>query len=261
MNALLLIAAVAAMPYQAAGPASPSTQRWTVDYGETSCTTSRQFGTPDGPVVLAFRPSVPGSTIRVILMRETSWRPTRHIPLAISGIATTGLRFAAADRSKQLLWINLDRSKFDQAIAGDTLRIAGEGVEVELPMKGVVAAVKAMDTCNVDLRTYWNADEAGRARIDERPKPIKPIEQLITNNDYPAQAISEGKGGATGVSLLIDENDTLKDCLVEQHSGVASIDAQTCAIITQRAKFKSARDKAGKPVKSLISLRFRWMTS
>lgn len=261
MNASLLIAAAAALPYQAAGPASPSPQRWTVDYGETSCTTSHQFGTPDSPVVLAFRPSVPGSTIRIILLREASWRPTRHIPLEVSGVAITGLRFAANDRSKQLLWINLDRPSFDRAIAGNTLRIVGEGVEVELPMKGVAAAVKAMDTCNADLRAHWNADEAGRARIDERPKPVKPIEQLITNNDYPAQAMSEGKGGATGVSLLIDENGTLKDCLVEQHSGVASIDAQTCAMITQRAKFRSARDKAGKPVKSLISLRFRWMIS
>lgn len=259
MNALLLIAAAgAASPNQAASPDSSPPQRWTVDYGETACIASRQLGTPDKPIVLAFRPSVPGTTVRIMLVREAAWRSTRHIPLSVSGIAATGLRFAGTDRSKQLLWINLDRLKFDQAIAGDTLRIVGEGIELELPLKGVAAAVKAMDKCNVDLRAHWNGDEAGRARIATRPKPLKPIAQLVSDTDFPAQAASENKGGSTGVSLLIDEKDTLRDCLVEAHSGVASIDAQTCLILMQRGKFASARDQTGKPVKSLISLRFTW---
>ena len=50
----------------------------------------------------------------------------------------------------------------------------------------------------------------------------------------------------------------LKDCLVYEHSGVASLDAQTCTKILQRAKYKPARDAAGKPVKSTHVLYFRW---
>ncbi|WP_343518763.1 energy transducer TonB [Sphingomonas sp.] len=255
MNALLLLTAVSA---QASSSASPQPQRWTVDYGETSCTASRQLGSADKPILLAFRPSVPGSTIRIMVLREAPWRPTRHLPLQVSGVPATGLRFAATDRAKQLLWINLDRAKFDRATSGPTLRLTGEGIDLDLPLQGVAAAVKAMDMCNADLRGYWNADEAGRASIETRPKPLKPIERLISHEDYPDQAMSEGKGGTTQVALLIDEKDTLRDCLVETHSGVASIDAQTCTIIMQRGKFASARDKAGKPVKSLVSLRFGW---
>ena len=63
------------------------------------------------------------------------------------------------------------------------------------------------------------------------------------------------------MTLLVDETGALKDCTVDETSGIASLDAMGCLVFMERAKFTPARDAAGKPVRSVVSTSITWKTS
>jgi TonB family protein len=256
----LIAAAGIATASPAAAEVVPLTPqgKWAVDYGLTSCLATRSYGDPKTPVVLGFRPSLNDSTIRLILVQNDGYLEPRHAPVTVAGLKTTGLRYSMKGTKRRVTWIDLSRTDFDLAVSGKSLRIVGEGVNVDLTLVGMASVSKALQTCNTDLRAYWNADEAGLTRIATQAKPLMSPAKFVTSEDYPAQALRESKGGRTRVSLLIDDQGTAKDCVVEEHSGVATIDAQTCIMILKRGKFAPAQDGAGKPVKSHLSYSFNW---
>ena len=64
--------------------------------------------------------------------------------------------------------------------------------------------------------------------------------------------------GAVSLALLIDEQGKVADCTVTQTSGVAALDAQSCAIIKERGKFSPAIGHDGKPAKSSWLQRINW---
>lgn len=232
--------------------------KWEVDYGDTGCVATRGFGDPKSPVLLGIRPSLNDSTVRLIVIQDDGFLMTRHVPVTVAGIKASGLRFSTEGSKRRVMRIDLARADFGRATAAASLRIVGEGTNLDLTLTGIVPVVKALETCNADLRTHWNADETGMARITTQAKPLIPLTRFITSEDYPSQAMSEIKGGTTRVMLLIDEQGLAKDCVVEEHSGVASIDAQTCFMVLKRGKFAPASDAAGKPIKSFLSYAFKW---
>lgn len=254
----LIATVAAALPSPASAEMLQPIGKWTVDYGETNCIAARSFGDPKKPVLLAFRPSLNDTTVRIILASHAGWADARHFPVKVSGVKTTGLRFFAKPTKRRIVWIDLASAEFDRIATGKTIELNGENLDLDLSLAGISAALKAMRTCNADLRKHWNADETGQARIASRAEALVQPDRLISDDDYPGQALDELRGGRTRVSLLIDEKGATKECVVEEHSGVATIDAQTCIMIMKRSKFTPAKDQAGTPVKSFLSYAFKW---
>ena len=98
----------------------------------------------------------------------------------------------------------------------------------------------------------------GGSTIAQGASPLKPLNEYISTRDYPTQAIIDGSSGASRVTMMIDETGTVKDCLVEETSGIASLDAMTCIAFQSRAKFRPALDAAGKPVRSIATQKVVW---
>lgn len=254
MLALFLAAAIQA---PAADPLPPL-GKWTVDWGQTHCAALQRYGDPKAPITFVFKPSVDGKTIHMIVSRAGPYQNATHFDVKLGDVATTALVFTPKRSKTQIYWINLARADFDRITRGAALRIDGRKLDLALATTGFAAAAAAMDTCNTDLRSHWNADEAGAARIATRPIAQRSPARYVSADDYPSQANIEGRDGSTGVSLLIDETGAIRDCIVESASGVATLDAQTCIVIRERAKFTPAKDAAGKPIRSRITYRFRW---
>jgi protein TonB len=58
---------------------------------------------------------------------------------------------------------------------------------------------------------------------------------------------------------MVDQTGALQDCLVEGTSGVATLDAMVCIVLRSRAKFHPAIDAQGKPARSVLSTRVKWV--
>ncbi|GAA4773614.1 hypothetical protein GCM10023219_21130 [Stakelama sediminis] len=83
------------------------------------------------------------------------------------------------------------------------------------------------------------------------PKPAHPAKLVsggISDDDYPAAARKAGEQGRAVVGYTVDTHGTPVDCTIVKSSGSQTLDSTTCALVTQRFRYKPARDKAGKPV-------------
>lgn len=262
---LLLLASVAAAlpaPASAAPPARQPAGKWVVDYAETNCSAARAYGTDKDPLTLAVRMSPRGNIARLIIARPGRRTEPHHFPVKLNALpadaGTTALRFTSQDRKSDLFWVHVDRAALGRLREAGELVIRGKTLEERIALPGFGAVVKALDACAADLREYWNANEADPAKLGRPAAPVRPLADYVSARDYPAQAIREDGEGAAQVTLMVDDKGALKECMVEQTSGIASLDVMTCAVFLDRAKFTPATDAAGKPLRSVLTTRIRW---
>ena len=260
-NALSLLVC-AAVPFTpaAAAPLRQPTNKWIVDYAETHCTASRTYGSEEEQTTLAFRPSPNGNVIRLIMVRPGTVRTPHHFPVTTSiAEKTTGLRFKSSNKESEIIWITFDRAALEGLNgAGEIAIKGGEVIDERFALPGMGAVLKALDACNEDLRAHWNVGDAAVASFKKRAVSAKPLPDYFSYDDYPAQAFEEEASGEVRIILMIDEAGTLKDCMVEEASGIATLDAMGCGVLLRRAKFSPALDSSGKPTKSVMTTRIIW---
>lgn len=79
-----------------------------------------------------------------------------------------------------------------------------------------------------------------------------------TNDDYPVRAMREEREGTVGFRLAIGVDGLPTDCEIISSSGHADLDAATCTLTSQRARFIPGLDASGKPTTGTYSNRIRW---
>lgn len=60
---------------------------------------------------------------------------------------------------------------------------------------------------------------------------------VFTGDDYPAEALQRNEQGTTVVRIHVSADGHVASCLVDQSSGSTSLDAATCRIISERARW------------------------
>ena len=258
--AAALVAGIQATGAQA-GEVQQPIKPWVVDYAPTMCSASRTYGTAEKPVTLAFRPSATGSLVRVILVLPRRGPMAQHFPLSTnvsSGTTGMGLRFGLG--KQEVIWAHLEPAAMQKLAAAGEIHLDGGSVvrNSRFALPGFAKVVEALEECGADLREHWNITDRDK-RIAQPAKSVKPLHEYLSNDDYPSQAMMDGATGTASLALMIDETGKLSDCMVEQTSGIATLDAQSCAIFLERAKFHPALDHAGKPVRSIDHARIRWL--
>lgn len=82
--------------------------------------------------------------------------------------------------------------------------------------------------------------------------------QWITNDDYPASAARDGRGGRTVISYQVNEQGRAENCQVTSSSGSPDLDDQACKLIIRRARYAPAKDQNGNALRTSVTLPFRW---
>lgn len=80
----------------------------------------------------------------------------------------------------------------------------------------------------------------------------------ITPEDYPAPDLRKEAEGVTGVRLDVNTDGIVSNCTVTQSSGSETLDAATCTLIQERARFTPARDRTGQPIADNYTTRVKW---
>lgn len=109
------------------------------------------------------------------------------------------------------------------------------------------------------------APEPGRSEVVPSDLGVLPKARSIGSpanwmspDDYPAEALRNNVEGKVGVSILVREDGTPERCFVRQSSGARVLDARTCGVIMERARFAPGADAKGGPSKSQSTLSFSW---
>lgn len=95
--------------------------------------------------------------------------------------------------------------------------------------------------------------------LPHRARSEGSLASYVSDSDYPADALAQGAEGTVAFRLVVSPEGRVIDCKIEQSSGTSSLDAQTCAVMTSRARFLPARDRSGRAVIDTMRSRIRWV--
>jgi len=125
---------------------------------------------------------------------------------------------------------------------------ARDRASVTFKLDNMPALLRGLEQCTADLKRYWNMDWEQTGSIAILSKGD--LRGVFSASDYPSEALIRNQEGKAQFLLLIDEQGKVAGCYVEKASGIPALDGMGCQAIRERARFKPALDRAGKPVRS-----------
>ena len=256
--ALLASAASAA----GAAPLQP-TDKWVLDYENAQCNAYRNYGSDKDPLYLAFKAPPVGSVIQMMVLQRgpRSQASQQEATVRVGSgdrLKTTMLVYRTGQGKYRTKLMNIPLKDFDGLIGSPSIEIVSAGSDYSFAVKDFAPLKKALGECLSDLRGYWNVPEPGKPEPRLSQDASGDLAALFASEDYPWMAVRGQMEGHTAVALLIDERGKVADCSVIETSGVASIDAQSCAVIRDRAKFNPALGIDGKAARSAWLQRITW---
>lgn len=84
------------------------------------------------------------------------------------------------------------------------------------------------------------------------------IRGRLTVRDFPDGLIGPGQQASVGVRYTVETDGRVTGCTVLRSSGFATVDALACRLITQRFRYRPATNRAGEPVRAVITESHTW---
>jgi protein TonB len=84
------------------------------------------------------------------------------------------------------------------------------------------------------------------------------IKGKLSFKDLPEGMLKPGGGASVGVRYAVNVDGTVSDCFADEPSGLPQLDALACRLIEQRFRYRPARDRAGRPVRSIVAESHSW---
>jgi len=239
------------------------TARWIVNYDDAQCVATRNYGTEDKPLILAFKPSAMGSVMRIMMIRKGSAAEAEQRPAILQfgegpPIAVNALAYGDRQTRQFMASMNVPMTTFTANRRAAALKVKGGTFDERLAVPGLVGIAAAFDDCLANLRQVWNVGGVPASRLKEPARPLQPLGNLFRSASYPIRAIQEQNTGSVSVTMLIDEAGKVRDCMVEETSGYPTLDTMSCYMISEHAKFAPAVGLDGKPAKSASFQRISW---
>jgi len=238
------------------------TSKWVIDFAANQCMAMRAFGTDEQPLNFALKSSPTSDVIQISLVRngskvEAAQDVGRLTFDSGKTIKVKQLRYSSGKNVVRR--INLGAADANLLAHSSRLDWSILGQSHDLALGSMAPVMKVMAQCRDDLRRYWNIGTATTPAFKEPAKSLTPLFSAFKSDDYPWQAIRNDETGISGLVLLIDDNGKLADCMIDQTSGIATLDAMACFVIQNRVKFAPAIGIDGKPVRSVLTQRIQWL--
>lgn len=248
----------------AVGAPKPPTGKWIVDFDDAQCVAMRDYGTKKKPLFLILKEPPMGDVMQVAVIQRgegTNLAEQMHAvvtPDKGPSMRMTMVSAAASQTGNTLFRMNMTHDQFAKVAAARSVRIdADSDLDEAFELTDVPPLLRVLDRCVADLRQVWNVKDA-EADADQQQTVGRSIRGIFSSEDYPAASLDEDQDGTVTFALLIDEAGKVADCTVIKTSGVAALDAQSCAVVKARARFKPALGANGKPAKSSMTSKVTW---
>jgi TonB family protein len=226
---------------------------WVLDYAETQCVASRDFGS----AVFAIRPAPNGETFEILVFEQ---HPGPYYPVEFKGtvdfgggpISVLGLVSPITSNGTTLYQIRVSAVEIKQALSasGVTISSKSQRFDRSFALDNMSQLMTGLDQCTADLQSHWNMTVSGQARMATRVKGS--FESLFTPEEYPRNVRYRPRRSDGKFLLLVNERGRVEGCHVMESTGIPAVDTAACSIYMRRAKFSPARDREGKPMRDTI---------
>jgi TonB family protein len=266
---LLPLAATAMAPPPAAAPAAAAAAdpKWAVDWADDDCALTQAAPEPGQSALRIVRtPGNPGTAIDVINAR---WHraPVRHPEKLTLSLEPGGsieaesffLRESESEHGPLLLLIVRDERFLPALAEARRLSVTEGGAPVAaFPLPVAAKAVAALRACEDDGLARWGIDPKVWHALRTHPVPLFKVGEIVTNDDYPLEALRANEAGRAIVRLQISPEGKPTSCTILAGSGSTALDKQTCAIYLLRARFVPATGADGSTTTGVFVAKLTW---
>ena len=264
MNVALLLFALAQASAPAA-PATPVSNRWIVDFGESRCTLIRETGGERSKALLVR--TVPGTRVNELWLMEkerkapslAAWANV-EVVMRPSGQVFSEEALPVRFRDYGGVAVTNVEEPLQEAFRTSTgLGVMRRGKSVaEMSYPVPRRALQVLETCESEILRDWGFDPAAIAGLRSRPKPVTRASGWLSPGDYPAEALRAAATGSVLVRLVIDVEGRVSECHLVESSGHASLDAATCRALQKRGRYRPAIGADGAPMRAPTAQRVNW---
>ena len=92
-------------------------------------------------------------------------------------------------------------------------------------------------------------------------RPPRQIKGKLSFKDLPEGVLAPGQEASADVRYRVNEDGSVSGCRIDRSSGYPSLDTLACRLIEQRFRFRPARDRANRPVASVIVESHTWVAA
>lgn len=281
---LVAFCALTAIASRSAAAPEPLTPQgsWVVDFADSQCIASRNYATPEKPLYLFIKAPPLGDVLQIGIAKSGYITAANQMDGEISfderpPLRSSVLEFGVKSKEQTVLLVNLPRAELTPMHSASFIRIharskdrpeivrasrmlqtAARELDYRFKVTQVPALLDVLDKCAADLRKVWNIEDGEGPPTLVRERPKGDLRQVFSDDDYPGVAQHKGQSGSIKVAILVNEHGKVADCTVVETSGVASLDAQSCAVIMQRAQLRPATGLDGKPAKGALLQKISW---
>lgn len=241
----------------AAAPDPIPADRWIVNWGEQGCYLMRR--TERWPTAIFLLRTVPGSRRWDVVLIGSAWTRGSTISWQPSGEALPRHSHVERTTAGDALVIYARPPSFLETVAAaQSIRVERNGrILLEIPFPEAAQAVAALRQCEIGVLRDWGIDPVAYAAI--RVPPRGDIAAVVSDADYPPEAVRAGFSGRTVVRLIIDADGRVSDCATVASSGHAILDTRTCEIYRRRLRLTPATGADGTPTAAALVTTLRWV--
>ena len=107
--------------------------------------------------------------------------------------------------------------------------------------------------------TGSGSGQGGGGRGSGTVTPPVRIAGALSDADYRRVGPPKGAGGTVAIAFRVTTDGRVENCRVERSSGWDVLDSATCRLVTERFRFRPARDAAGRAVPWSLGTTFTWV--
>jgi TonB family protein len=258
---LALWLATTSVAVSAAPPRLPS-GKWVVNFTDRQCVATRVYPSAGKPLYLLLKAPPLGEVMQIAIMQEAHGRGAEQVDAIVQvddrpELQTSALAIKPKGSKLRTHLINLSLADFEPMRRAGRVSIRTPGLNETFALTALTPVLAGIERCLATLKSTWNVSSDGRESHLSKPATAD-VRGVFTSADYPSSAIHANKSGTSHLAILVDETGKVADCMVVQTSGAASLDAKSCALVTERARFGPALNLSGQPVRASLLQRVSW---
>jgi TonB family protein len=238
--------------------------RWVVDYAQARCSLARRLGDERSPVFL-LGTFLGGEGPQIVLIEDGDRTFPSRLPARVQVAllpSQAAVELPLVQRplriGRSILIEGLSEAFIDQFAQATSVQIrSGQRVLFDIPVPNSRRGVEGLKACNDDLLRTWGIDPEAQARL-QRPARRPPGPPVITDADFPSDALVDGHRGTVVMRVAIDPEGRPIDCTPVESSGSPVLDQQSCRLLLQRARWEPALDARGQPTATSVVQRVIW---
>lgn len=241
------------------------TGKWLVEYGLDQCLLSRAYGTDAKPLTVTFERLPMMQKVGLFVLKNSKKQEMEGGPIDVGseeGHRASSRFTAYTIPTRDMRIIHTELSEDVLSGIGRTQRVdirASGELDERFAVPGVVAALRALDDCTLDLGRAWGFTIEQQKAMRRAAEPIAKLGSHFSSDDYPSSALKNGEMGRAKVRISVDVKGSPTACTLTRPSGSKTLDEVTCRKLMKYAKFRPAIGHDGRPMPSIYLTSVSWL--